>query len=94
MKINKHVDLGAAFERLKLTLQKAEAYKERTDLQSNLAYAGAYGMLSQSVTNFIFLNTEGESLDDIRGTNDDLKDIQVFNNLPDIDKEIEKELLT
>jgi len=92
MKLRKNVNLGAAFDRLKDALQRAEKYKD--DPKNEFNYAGAYGTLAGNVETFLFLSTE-ETMDEIRGKKADPDDLkQVLNRMPDIDEEIEKELLT
>lgn len=96
MKLRQHVNLGAAFEKLKEALQRAEKYKN--DPENEFGYAGAYGTLAGHVETFLFLSTE-ETMDEIRGKKtdpDDLKDVEVFQQSEtgkDIDSDIEKELI-
>jgi len=95
MKLRQNVNLGAAFDRLKDALREADKYRD--DPKNEFGYAGAYGILATHVHAFIYLNTEGQTFDEIRKLEtdkdpDDLK--QVLNRMPDIDEEIERELLT
>jgi hypothetical protein len=86
------IDLAKSFDRLKDALQRADQCLINPEYENICqGYPAAYGLLSQHVQTFLFLNTEGESMNEIKGINnrDDLTG--VFEG-PGTDLDIEKEL--
>lgn len=73
MNITKNkVDLGIAFDKLKDALRRAD--KEVNTPCENIGgnYAKGYGILSTHVQTFIFLNTDAETVSEIRDSADDI----------------------